>query len=264
MKISIITINYNNGNGLEDTIKSVINQTFTDFQYIVIDGNSSDNSKQVLDQHKDKISYWISELDSGIYNAMNKGISSAQGEYLLFLNSGDELYDDKVLEKVIPHLGSADLLTGHTNMNEGEKFKIVQSLETITFKQLFRYSIDHPSTLIRKNLFDKIGKYDENLKIVADWKWFIIAMAKFGASYKSIDCIISTFKMDGISSQPENRNAILAERKKVLEEEFPFFIQDYLDLVEYEPYAKNFLKLKNSRWVSIGRKIGLMKNITFK
>ncbi|SDL86192.1 glycosyltransferase family 2 protein [Chryseobacterium taihuense] len=263
MKISIITINYNNGTGLEDTIKSVINQTFADFQYIVIDGNSTDNSKEILNKFCDKINYWISEPDCGIYNAMNKGIAAAQGEYLLFLNSGDKLYNSQVLENVVPFLGSADLLSGHTNMNENEKFKVVKSLETITFKHFFRYSIDHPSTFIRRKLFDQIGNYDENLKIIADWKWFIIALAKFGVSYKSINCIVSTFKMDGISSRPENRKALLAERKKVLDEEFPFFVKDYSELIQYEPYAKNFLKLKNSRWVCIGRKIGLMKNITF-
>lgn len=263
MKISIITINYNDCNGLQQTIESVISQSYQEFEYIVIDGDSTDNSKTVLEKFSEKINYWVSEPDTGIYNAMNKGIGFAKGEYLLFLNSGDELYDSHVLQKMIPFLGSADLLSGYTNMDEESKKTVVKSQQIVTFKHMFRYSIDHPSTFIRKKLFDTIGKYDETLKIVSDWKWFIIAMAKYGVSYKSIDLIVSTFKTDGISSKPENRAQLLAERNKVLETEFPFFVKDYAELIEYEPYAKNFIKLQNSRWLSIGRKIGLMKNVNF-
>ncbi|MDR2910496.1 MAG: glycosyltransferase [Bacteroidales bacterium] len=91
MKLSIITINLNNVAGLQKTIESVVKQTFTDYEYIVIDGGSTDGSADIIKQHANKITYWVSEPDKGIYNAMNKGIRVAKGEYCLFLNSGDWL-----------------------------------------------------------------------------------------------------------------------------------------------------------------------------
>ena len=263
MKLSIITINYNDAKGLEKTINSVISQTFKDFQYIVIDGGSKDESQSVIENYANQISYWVSELDKGIYNAMNKGIAQATGEYVLFINSGDTLYNNDVVSTVIPLLKDFDLISGHTNLIRDGGSLIVKSRQQVTFKDLFRYSIDHPSTFIKRKLFDEIGVYDESLKIISDWKWFIIALAKYNVSYQPIDAIISTFVFDGISSLPENKARLLAERKLVLEKEFPFFIEDYKTLVEYEEPAKNFMKLKNSGWVKLGRKIGLMKNVRF-
>ena len=98
MKLSIITINLNNKNGLSETISSVIAQTFTDYEYIIIDGQSTDGSLEVIKQNANHINQWISENDHGIYNAMNKGLNLAKGEYCLFLNSGDSLYDSDVLQ----------------------------------------------------------------------------------------------------------------------------------------------------------------------
>ena len=99
-QLSIITINYNNLAGLQKTFESVFNQTFQDFEYIVIDGGSTDGSKELIEQYHDKIDYWVSEPDSGIYNAMNKGIVRANGEYLQFLNSGDSLLGENILKNV--------------------------------------------------------------------------------------------------------------------------------------------------------------------
>ena len=99
-KISIITINYNDKIGLSKTINSVLNQSWQKFEFIVIDGGSNDGGLEVIEQHKDKIDYWVSEPDKGVYNAMNKGIKVAKGEYLIFMNSGDTFYDDNVLEKI--------------------------------------------------------------------------------------------------------------------------------------------------------------------
>lgn len=263
MKLSIITINYNYAKGLEKTIQSVISQSSKDYQYIVIDGGSKDDSKNVIDKYTEHISNWISEPDKGIYNAMNKGIAQATGEYILFINSGDSLYNNGVISTVIPLLKNTDLISGHTNLVKDDISEIVKSRKQVTFKDLFRYSIDHPSTFIRRELFEKIGVYDENLKIISDWKWFIIALAKHNVSYLPIDVIISTFVFDGISSLPENKAKLLAERKQVLEQEFPFFIEDYKTLIEYEEPAKNFQKLKNSAWIKVGRKMGLMKNVKF-
>ena len=110
MKISIITINYNNAVGLEKTLQSVFNQTCADYEYIVIDGGSADDSKNIIVDKRDKFSYWCSEKDSGIYNAMNKGIRKAAGEYLLFLNSGDCFHDTTVLADMYPSLSGEGIV----------------------------------------------------------------------------------------------------------------------------------------------------------
>ena len=91
--LSIITVNLNNCDGLQKTIDSVVGQTFTDYEWIVIDGGSMDGSRELIEQYADCLAYWCSEPDNGIYNAMNKGISRATGEWLLFLNSGDSLFN---------------------------------------------------------------------------------------------------------------------------------------------------------------------------
>ena len=112
MKYSIITINYNNKDGLKKTIESVINQSCKDFEYIIIDGGSTDGSVDVIRQYADRINYWISEPDKGVYNAMNKGVAQAHGEYLNFMNSGDCFSDNSVLENIAHSLCSYDIVTG--------------------------------------------------------------------------------------------------------------------------------------------------------
>ena len=105
MKLSIITINYNNRDGLQKTIDSVVSQTYKNFEWIIIDGGSTDGSKELIEQYQDHCAYWCSEPDKGIYNAMNKGIEKAIGDYSLFLNSGDRLHDDTVIDKIVSFLG---------------------------------------------------------------------------------------------------------------------------------------------------------------
>ena len=134
-KISIITINYNDKVGLKKTIESVINQTWRDFEFIVIDGGSTDGGKEILEQNSDKIDYWVSESDNGIFNAMNKGIKVATGDYLLFLNSGDWFYSSNVIsdvEKIID--GSVDIYYGNAVFKFEKKDKIVEYDERISFE----------------------------------------------------------------------------------------------------------------------------------
>ena len=111
-QISIITINYNNASGLEKTIRSVVEQTYNEYEYIIIDGASSDKSKEVIQEYQRYIDFWCSEKDSGIYNAMNKGIQKASGEYLLFLNSGDVLNNSAVLADIHGFLSGEDFVYG--------------------------------------------------------------------------------------------------------------------------------------------------------
>jgi glycosyltransferase involved in cell wall biosynthesis len=109
-KLSIITINYNNVKGLEKTINSVVNQSYNDFEYIIIDGGSTDGSVDIIKKHENKIVFWVSEPDNGIYDALNKGVKHSNGEYLLFLNGDDCLIDDAILQKISYHLEFKDLI----------------------------------------------------------------------------------------------------------------------------------------------------------
>ena len=118
-KLSVITINYNNKNGLIKTINSVINQTYKDFEFIIIDGGSTDGSLEVIQEYSGQINYWVSEPDNGIYHAMNKGIVMAKGEYCNFMNSGDCFFDEQVLKNAFSHNLSVDIFIGKAKRRIG-------------------------------------------------------------------------------------------------------------------------------------------------
>lgn len=150
MKLSIITVNRNNTEGLRKTIESVVSQTYTDFEYIIIDGASTDGSVDIIKEYADRITYWVSEPDNGIYNAMNKGILKAKGEYLQFLNSGDWLTNNDVLKYVFDLRRDEDVLYGDEflfyNIN-----KIVRKAypQKLTFYDLFVGSISHEGSFYK-------------------------------------------------------------------------------------------------------------------
>ncbi len=226
--ISIITINYNNKTGLENTVKSVVNQTFINFEYIVIDGDSNDGSKAVIEKYKSYFCFTTSEPDSGVYNAMNKGIKAAKGKYLLFLNSGDTLYDKDVLKNVSIFLKSnIDIYYGNLKFNTLENPKVYFYPSELSFNFFYEKSLGHPATFIKRSLFDKFGVYNEHLKIVADWEFFTIVLCKYNATYQYINYIIANFEADGLSSNPLNKELIKNERTKSLSTHFPMFYKDY-------------------------------------
>lgn len=254
--ISIITINYNDKVGLERTLKSVTNQTYCDFEYIVIDGGSNDGSKELIEQYNNKINYWISEPDKGVYNAMNKGISKANGEYLLFLNSGDEFYNLNVLKENLKFIHTHDLIYFNINVVAEQDNYIKKYPSKISFSYLYNDTLPHPATFIKKSLFEKVGLYDEHFKIVSDWKFFILALVKYNATYQYVDAVFSIFYFDGISSRKENLTILLAERKKVLENEFPLINTDYSNINQQNLLVQ---ELKMNRILIFFRKLGFIK-----
>lgn len=252
MKLSIITINYNNAEGLKKTIKSVVNQSYSDFEYIVIDGGSTDNSKKVIESFSEKISYWVSEPDSGIYNAMNKGIKKSGGEYLLFINSGDTLFDEKVLEKVFSHNPEEDLVFGnlHRLFPNGDT-DIVPMPDYVDIKHMFTSTLCHPVTFIKRDLFCKYGLYREDLRIVSDWAFFFKIIVFGRASQKHLDIIIASFSMDGMSSLPENHTIVTSETQQVIKESFSYEL-----LRIYETYSDNkYYNFYNKKIFRLGRRI---------
>lgn len=259
MRISIITINFNNREGLSKTIESVVNQTYNNIQYIVIDGGSTDGSVDVIKAYADKIDFWVSEPDRGIYNAMNKGIDVAEGEYCLFLNSGDYLFDEKVIELITPNLGLEDFVIGRILFLDSDTYSFVKY--PISMLKFYNSSIPHPATFIKKELFLS-EKYDEDLKIVSDWKFFLKKIVIEECSYKIIDNIIACFNSDGISSC--NKLLVEEEREKVLQELIPTAIRmDYFHFTKGEGYLetnydKFFLKLRQYNYASIIYKFSLI------
>lgn len=239
--ISIITVNYNDANGLEKTIKSVQSQTYKNFEHIIIDGNSTDGSKGVIEKHKGLFSYWVSEPDSGIYSAMNKGIKVAKGEYLLFLNSGDLLNNNKVLDRVSQNLIEClDIYYGNVALLENNKSqKIHLNPKKLTFSFFYQRTIVQQTIFIKRPLFDKIFYYNENLTFVSDWEFLICAICKYNASYKHIDLVVVNYDINGISSDPDNYDTISKERRISFETNFPLFLDDYENLFRLNKRLKS-------------------------
>lgn len=266
MKISIITISYNNVIGLEKTIQSVINQSFQDFEYVVIDGGSNDGSKEILEKYSDKISYWVSEPDKGIYNAMNKGIAAAKGEYLIFINSGDHFYNDHSLTDAAQHLSGEDIIYGNLEVVSAEQTYIKDYPSEISLFYFYYESLPHPSSFIRKDAFEKYGFYDETLKIAADWKWFMIAICSNSATFRHIDETVSTFYLDGISSDTQSQHKINSERDRTFSDHFPMVKDNLQKLLALENEnrllqntEKKFNHLKKYRLVKLLHSLGLIK-----
>lgn len=227
--LDIITINLDNKEGLELTINSVINQTFFDMvNFIIIDGGSKDGSKELIEQYKDKLYYWISEKDKGIYNAMNKGLKVAVSHYCLFLNSGDYLSDEKRLETIFPYLdGKYDLVYCNEYKKHKEDEKIRDPFEWCKGQFIYKFytqhkwhvhnplgtlskypdeltedffkntALPHQSTFIKTKLLKK-HPYDEHYKIISDWKFLREAWAD-GCKYLHVPIPMSVFNLDGFS-----------------------------------------------------------------
>jgi glycosyltransferase involved in cell wall biosynthesis len=199
MKLSIITINKDNAAGLEKTIQSVINQTYTDFEFIVIDGNSTDGSLETIKVSYPKIHYWVSEPDTGIYNAMNKGIRKAQGEYCLFLNSGDWLIDNSTLTKLFSELGQTEEAgIYYTDCIETKHpFRAPKSID-IGF--LIINNLNHQNSLIKRSLFLEHGLYSEKHYISSDYEFWLREFWIYKTKFTYIKTNIAGYDPFGISS----------------------------------------------------------------
>lgn len=223
MKYSIITVNLNNACGLEDTIKSVINQTFHDFEFLIIDGGSIDNSKSIIEQYKSKIDYSVSQKDNGIFNAMNKGIKASKGDYIIFMNSGDCFKNRKVLEETLHYLG-ADFVIGQIESKNDHKIMDYE-LSDISMMTFYKGAIPHQATFHKRSLF-KNSMYDETLKISSDWKFFFQKIILENASYNLMPVVVCSFDTDGISNT--NTEWASKERNQIISESLPArVIKDY-------------------------------------
>ena len=237
MRLSIVTINWNNATGLEKTMQSVATQSFKEFEYIIVDGASTDGSIEVVKLYESQFAHlkWVSESDSGIYNAMNKGIRMASGDYIQILNSGDCLAKEDVIGRMLSALeneGAPSILYGNMEKCFPDGYRMVDKSfagQEITMLGMYKGTLNHDPAYIRRDLFDKYGFYDESLKIVSDWKWYLQAIILGDEKPKYVDLDVTLFDMTGISET--NKELDKEERKKVLEQLFPKTI-----LADYEQY----------------------------
>ena len=215
MRYSVITINYNNKNGLRHTIESVVSQTCKDYEYIIIDGGSTDGSVNVIKEHNTTIAYWVSEKDNGVYHAMNKGVTKAHGDYCVFMNSGDCFHSTDILDSIANF--QEDIICGKVIKGNTTK-KSGLSKSKITLVDLMRGSLPHQAMFIKRDLLVK-HPYDEKYKILSDWKFSIETIVFDNCSFRNIDLIVANYDTTGIST---NSNGLLSkERELILKEMFP-------------------------------------------
>lgn len=301
MKLSIITINYNNAEGLRKTLASVASQTFRDFEHIIVDGGSTDDSVEIIEAYVSHVArltsscastggdgccaavygkdstlaegaqpfaqqdttspkatqphkvLWLSEPDSGIYNAMNKGIEivlgkrivnsfnrselvedknkgirTANAEYLLFLNSGDYLVNENVVKNVINENLQEDIVYGKQMIEKDGALTPGRfySPEEMSFCAFLKSTLPHQCTFIRAALFDKIGMYNEQNKIVSDWEWNLQALFRWNVSLREIDVPISVYDTKGISSNQKMHELQQQERLAAAMRHFPRMMMD--------------------------------------
>lgn len=246
MILTIITINRNNFAGLEKTMRSVAAQIGGDFEYVVIDGASKDGSVEVIRSFESSLGErlkWISEPDKGIYNAMNKGIGMATGDYLQFLNSGDSLVSNDItlrMTEALKSKGYPSILYGNM-LKDMPGGKAVRDRcfagKDISFLGFYTGSLNHSSAYIRRSLFNRYGMYDEGLKIVSDWKWFLQAIILGGEKPVYVDMDVTLFDMNGISEK--SKALAKSERRQVLNELIPPTF-----LADYDHWALSIVRMK--------------------
>lgn len=223
-----------------------MDQRFESLEYIIIDGNSSDNSKALIERYASNIDYWVSEPDRGIYDAMNKGIAQAKGEYCMFLNSGDYLLDATTLQKVFENNPTEDIIYGDLKSD----FREYHYPKEITLYSLLKGTIPHQASFIKTELFRKYGGYEEKYPIIADWVFFVKAILVHHVSYQHLDLYISFFEHGGVSTQSQHKTQMDQDRSNLFMELFPRIFPDYVKMLEELDQQKTDLNAyRNSRLV---------------
>lgn len=220
-KLSVITICYNDRQGLEKTMQSVLTQTFTDYEYVVIDGGSTDGSAEYIEENASRLAAWRYEKDKGIYDAQNKGWKLAKGEYCLFLNSGDYLANTDVLQTMMQP-ATADIVYGNILVDNGKDplYELGQH-NPFTFEDMIYTTLFHPAAFIRRGLLEERGGYDESFRIVADYDFFLEMICVKKVSTQYVPVPVAVFNTAGIGSDPANAKKHDEERRRSQLKYFP-------------------------------------------
>ena len=276
-KLSIVTINYNNAEGLRKTLASVASQTYRDIEHIVIDGASTDGSVEVIKDYVDKVErvndermkvVWSSEPDKGIYNAMNKGIRMATGSYVQILNSGDIIAVEKVTERMIMAVEKnvyPSILYGNMLKDFGNG-KIVKDTcgkgmyTPESFLYFYKGTLNHDCAYIRRDLFEKYGLYNEQMKICSDWEWYVKAIVLGGEKAVYTDIDVTVFDMNGVSENGgKNAELIKKERREYLEKILPPTV-----LHDYDNYAFPILQYQRLKKCHLWGIVHFLERVLFK
>ena len=279
MKLSIITINYNNAEGLKRTLASVTEQTYKQIEHIIVDGGSTDGSLEVIKEYVSSnpdsdpfmkhVIKWVSEKDKGVYNAMNKGIIRATGSYIEILNSGDVLAAPEVTERMVKEVENAEypsILYG--NMLKSYDGKTIINRDTCgngmytpeSFLYFYKGTLNHDCAYIRRDLFDKYGLYNEEMKICSDWEWYVKAIALGGEKpiYTNID--VTIFDMNGVSElHGKNAEMIKKERREYLEKILPAAV-----LHDYDAFSFPILQYQRLKKHHVWGLVYFMERVLFK
>lgn len=250
VKLTIIIINYNNNSGLIKTIESIINQTWADFEFIIIDRGSTDESLTTIKKHSRHINYWISEVDNGTYDAMNKGIQLGEGEFVNFMDAGDYYYTNTILEE-IHHKFKNDvgILYGDAFcFNEVGDHRVEKSPSKLTFSHFVSSGINLPASFIKRDLFFKYFLYNTEYKISSDWEFFIYVLCKRNEPYEYLQKTICYYDSSGILAIPENLHIYHQERDLIMKKHFSSFYEDskYYNTVPDRSIQKVF-RIRNNK-----------------
>lgn len=274
MKLSIVTINYNNADGLKKTLASVAAQTYSNIEHVIVDAASSDGSVEVIKEYADTSKHtviWSSEKDKGIYDGMDKGIKKATGDYVQILNSGDILATPDVTERMVAALSDEiGILYGNMIRDFGNgklskdvclgdrvaKNQHAQEVEW-TMDDFIKGTVNHDPTYIRRSLYEKYGFYDENLKICSDWKWFVNAVVFGGEKLYYVPIDVTIFDTTGISEK--NLEYREKERHKELEKMLPAAI-----LKDYDRYHFPIAQMKRLKKHHLWGFVHFMERVLFK
>jgi glycosyltransferase involved in cell wall biosynthesis len=213
--VSVITVNLNHAKGLQATLESVQKQNWKPIEHIIVDGGSSDDSLAVVAQFP-HVAQFISEKDNGIYHAQNKGWKMATGQYCLFLNSGDLLYDANTISSLMDPATPRTVVYGNIYVEQEDGSLVLKAYPGDVTGSFFEYdTLPHCCTLIPTRLLRVRGGYDASLRICADWQFFRSVWRAGLARFVHVPGACSIFEYGGLSAQPQSRHEILMERQRV-------------------------------------------------
>lgn len=238
MKFSIITVCRNAESTIERTIRSIISQTYPSKEFIVIDGKSTDGTKNILKKYEHQINIFVSEPDNGIYDAMNKGVKKASGDYLIFMNADDYFFDNAVLQHAAEVPPADFLFGGQYDFIDG-KLKKAQNLEALNAYRLFRGFFAHQAIFAKRSLWERFGLFDLNYKICADRDWLLRCFVGGKMTTSRIKYPIAVYSVGGESDRQKD---LLREERKTLLEKNLGKLRTEKALLRFEKIFRNLLK----------------------
>ena len=219
-RVSVVTVVYNGAAHIEETIRAVAAQTYQEIEHIVVDGGSTDGTVEILRRLEHRLDCWVSEPDKGVYDAMNKGIAlvSNPRSYVLFANADDALYAPDVIERAMDAAGGADLVYGRMAFTDGAYSAVMG--RPVQLSDLARETLCHPATFVRREVFDRVGRFNTSYRLAADYD-HIVRCFSHPVSTQFVDVIVSRMRMGGLSG--DRFMLSCRERKSVIRSRFGFF-----------------------------------------